>query len=86
MRQFSEKEEKSFREVREKEKYFWVCPKGSQYWITSEHLVEMQRKGTCEQNIRGMKEKTQENYVQIIGALEREKSSSWKRRDTLKIK
>lgn len=33
----------------------------------------MQRKGTHEQNTRGMKEKTQESYVQIIGALGRAK-------------
>ena len=33
----------------------------------------MQRKGTHEQNIKGMKEETQENYVQIIGALGRAK-------------
>lgn len=73
MRQFSGKERKSFREAKEKEKVFWVCPEGSWYWITSEHLVEMKRKGTCEQNIKGMNKKTQESYVQIIGALEREK-------------
>ena len=79
MRQFNENERKSFREAGEaagrweEEKGSWVCPEGSQYWIISEHLIEMQRKGTCEQNIRGMKEKTQESYIQIIGALGREK-------------
>lgn len=61
MRQFSEKEGKSFWEAREKEKDFWVCPGGSPYWITSEHLVETQRKGTCEQIISDVKEKTQES-------------------------
>lgn len=73
MRQFKEKEWKSFREARE-EKGPWICPEGS--WKLS-YLKALSKnskeKETVNKTIRGMKEKTQESYVQIIGTLERKK-------------
>lgn len=50
----------------------WICPEGSWYWVISEHLAEMQIKGTFEQKHKGHERKTQESCVQTIGSSERE--------------